>query len=285
MSDSVFICYARLDQDFVIQLAQALKERGISVWIDQWNIPPGADWDRTIDEAIRDSARFLIVLSPAATVSEHAGEIRGELRRALDPRKDIIPVLYQPCEIPRQLLNVQSFDLSSGLNEAAVDLLSRRLRGDTAEVPASDRLKFIQRLYSVPKDAQAFDDEFTHSMALELSKRLTDAQFSALRDLRSEHDRYDPGAQGIVRSLALKRMGGPAWEATNSFEALVQFCLFALSRDPRQRNHSDPAYDYTPLFFGYTNLQRYMASGDPIAEKGDLEAEYWLSSKGSNRST
>jgi hypothetical protein len=43
VSDSVFISYARLDQDCVLQLAQALKERGVPVWIDKWNIPVGAD--------------------------------------------------------------------------------------------------------------------------------------------------------------------------------------------------------------------------------------------------
>jgi len=52
----------------------------------------------------------LIVLSPAAVASN---EVRGELRAALNLSKTIVPVLYQPCEIPRQLQNVQYLDLSS----------------------------------------------------------------------------------------------------------------------------------------------------------------------------
>ncbi len=63
MGDSVFVSYARLDQDFVLQLAQALKEQGVSIWIDQWDIPVGANWNRSIDDAIRNSNKFLIVLS------------------------------------------------------------------------------------------------------------------------------------------------------------------------------------------------------------------------------
>ena len=47
MGESVFVSYARLDQDFVLQLAQALKEQGVSIWIDQWDIPLGANWNRS----------------------------------------------------------------------------------------------------------------------------------------------------------------------------------------------------------------------------------------------
>ena len=76
-ADHVFVCYAREDQDLVLKLAANLKKRGVPVWIDQWDIPPSADWDLTIDNALYDCAQFLIVLSPAAVASR---EVRGELR-------------------------------------------------------------------------------------------------------------------------------------------------------------------------------------------------------------
>jgi len=43
MADHVFICYAREDQDFVVKPAANLKERGVPVWLDQWDIPASAD--------------------------------------------------------------------------------------------------------------------------------------------------------------------------------------------------------------------------------------------------
>ena len=46
MGEYVFISYAREDDDFVLKLATELKDRGISVWLDQWDIPAGADWDQ-----------------------------------------------------------------------------------------------------------------------------------------------------------------------------------------------------------------------------------------------
>ena len=109
MGDHIFICHARRDEDFVLKLAANLKERGVPVWLDQWDIPPGTDWDLTIDNAIYDCARFLIVLSPAAVASQ---EVRGELRTALDEDKPIVSVLYQACRIPRQLRLIQHVDFS-----------------------------------------------------------------------------------------------------------------------------------------------------------------------------
>ncbi len=267
MNNLVFISYARLDQDFVLQLAQALQERRVSVWIDQWNIPTGADWDRAIDNAIRDCEQFLIVLSPASTFSEYSGEVRGELRRALDLKKDVIPVLYQQCQIPRQLLHIEYSDFTAGFSAVRVELLSQRLRGEKTEAPLSDRMKFIKGVEGVPEDARALDNQFTKAVALELSKRLSNDQFDALSQLGAKRIRYDHGARGIVRSLALKRLEVSEWEATSIFDVLVQLGFLSLSQDPRERNDPDPGYDYTPLFFGYVNLQRYLGIREPLVPK------------------
>ena len=280
MGDSVFVSYARLDQDFVLQLAQALKERGVSIWIDQWDIPAGANWDRSIDDAIRNSNKFLIVLSPAATASENAGEVGGELRRALEQHKEIVPVLYRPCEIPRQLLEIESADFSGGLNKELVDSLARELCGEKPKVPASERIKFINALYGVPKDARAFDEDLSHAQALELSKRLSDAQFIALRNISAWRNRYDRDARIILTSDALKRIGGSTFETARSFEVLTQFGLFTVSPSSRQGNRADLSYDYTPLFFSYTNLQRYLRVGNGLENEEAADSEYWLSPRG-----
>lgn len=71
----VFICYVREDEDFVLKLATNLKNLGISVWLDQWNIPSGADWDQAIDSALYGCSSFLIVLSPLSIESD---EVRSE---------------------------------------------------------------------------------------------------------------------------------------------------------------------------------------------------------------
>ena len=155
MADRIFFCYAREDQAFAVPLAQELKQRGVAVWLDQWDISAEADWDKTIDQALHDCARLLIVLSPASVKS---GEVRGELREALDLGKPILPVLYQPCEIPRQLRVIQWVDFSGpgAHQEEALEKLLSACRGEAENVklietplpPAAAKLTRAARLGS-----------------------------------------------------------------------------------------------------------------------------------------
>src|SRR5262249_58783417 len=101
---------AREDQEFVLKLAAHLKGRGIPVWLDQWDIPLGANWNRSIEEAIVGCAKFLIVLSPAAVQSE---QVEGEWLTALDDHKRVVPVIYQMCRVPSRLRAFQRSDFTS----------------------------------------------------------------------------------------------------------------------------------------------------------------------------
>ena len=104
MADHVFVSYDHDDQDFVLPLADRLRETGVAVWIDQRDLVAGRDWDLAIEDALYGCAWFLIVLSPTSVRSP---EVRGELRIALNEGKRILPVRYQACRIPRQLLLLQ----------------------------------------------------------------------------------------------------------------------------------------------------------------------------------
>lgn len=133
MGNHVFICYAREDQDFVFRLANDLKSCGVPVWLDQWDIPQGANWIRTISKAIDDCARFLLILSPAAIESD---DVQGEWLTALDKRKTVIPVLYQDCEIPPRLRVVQRFDFTSTAHgREALSQLVSALGGESSPPP------------------------------------------------------------------------------------------------------------------------------------------------------
>jgi hypothetical protein len=151
-----FICYARYDLTFVLKLATALRDRGIPIWIDQWCIEPGADWNKAIDAALHACANFLIVLSPEAVASD---EVRGELTVALTTRKHIIPVLHRPSEVPRQLQLRQWIDFtqSTQISDASLDLLVRALRkeGKDRDVsPTADRAARQTLLQDVRSEAR-----------------------------------------------------------------------------------------------------------------------------------
>ncbi len=110
MGDNVFICYSRKDEGFALKLATNLKNQGVPIWLDQWDIPTGANWDRTIEKALDESNRLLLILSPSSTNSD---EVQCEWREALDDKKVVVPILYQPCEIPYRLNTIQYIDFTS----------------------------------------------------------------------------------------------------------------------------------------------------------------------------
>ena len=113
MSKKAFVSYSRKDSDFVLRYAGNLKG-DFDLWLDQWDIPHlkggDANWDKAISDAILDCSHFLIILTPQSVKSK---EVLGELRLALNKDKIVVPVLYQGCEVPRQLLRIQYIDFAT----------------------------------------------------------------------------------------------------------------------------------------------------------------------------
>ena len=66
MKYDVFIAHASEDKrDFVAPLADALKNRGLNVWYDDFALQVGDSISKKIDEGLRDSRYGVVVLSPA----------------------------------------------------------------------------------------------------------------------------------------------------------------------------------------------------------------------------
>jgi TIR domain len=61
---NVFISYAREDHEVVDRLHDDLTRPGLASWLDRERLDPGKDWNREIDERIRDCSHFIAVVSP-----------------------------------------------------------------------------------------------------------------------------------------------------------------------------------------------------------------------------
>jgi hypothetical protein len=104
-----FISYSRRDKEFALELATELKSSGLSVWLDQLDIPTGARWDDEVEQALHESEIFLIVLTSASISSEN---VKDEIGYAIDHGKRILPVLLEACEIPLRLRRFQYVDFT-----------------------------------------------------------------------------------------------------------------------------------------------------------------------------
>jgi hypothetical protein len=107
---SVFISYARADQTMAVTLENELRRRGHKAWRDRSDIVPGADWAETIDRAIADADHIVLLLTPRAVAS---AQVKRELQRALDAKKNVVPVLAQDSPIPESIRHINCVDWRS----------------------------------------------------------------------------------------------------------------------------------------------------------------------------
>lgn len=125
----LFISYSRRDSQFADILITNLEQHGFDVWVDREDIPGGDAWRAAISRAIRRCHSFLAVLSPHAVRSKY---VARELALADKHNKPIIPILYQPCEIPPevelQLAGLQMVDFSIQPPSTALDQVVNALR-------------------------------------------------------------------------------------------------------------------------------------------------------------
>ncbi len=142
-----FFSYCREDSEFALKLAADLKDAGAQVWIDQLDIEPGTPWDRAVEDALTNSPRMLVVLSP---VSVNSDNVRDEVSFALSRQKRVIPVLYRDCDVPFRLARLQHIDFrpdyakalgillrALGVGQAAHEQVSSGAIASATEAPGS----------------------------------------------------------------------------------------------------------------------------------------------------
>ena len=128
-ASTAFVSYSRKDSEFTVRLVEDLKAAGAEVWLDQLDIEPGQEWDVAIENALKQSRRMLLVLSPSSVMSRN---VLNEINFALEEEKIIIPVLHRDCTIPMQLRRIQYVDFRTGYG-TGVKALIRNLGAPGSE--------------------------------------------------------------------------------------------------------------------------------------------------------
>jgi hypothetical protein len=76
---SVFICYSSLDLESADKIAQDLRNEGVRVWIDNWEVQVGDSIHNKIVEGMTRSDYFVPLISPNSIKSKW---VNRELRAA-----------------------------------------------------------------------------------------------------------------------------------------------------------------------------------------------------------
>jgi len=109
----IFLSHSHEDNDFANKLVKDLRhELGdkATVWYDaSGQVYEGDTWWNKIVKELTTCNVFIVILSPEAIKSKH---IKNEINLALtrknsSKRLRIVPVLYQQCEVPKDLATIQ----------------------------------------------------------------------------------------------------------------------------------------------------------------------------------
>lgn len=104
----IFISYSRNDMEFVQYLAMGLYRAGLDVWWDLSDIQGSDVWEKKIEEGLKTSQYFVVVMTPAALESRW---VRREYLSADNKGLTIIPVRLKTYdELPLALRDIQPVD-------------------------------------------------------------------------------------------------------------------------------------------------------------------------------
>jgi hypothetical protein len=122
MFSTFFISYSRVDSAFALQLVRDLKVRGVAVWMDQLDIPPGANWDEEIERALAQARVVLVILSQSSASSEN---VKNEISHALELKKQVVPIVLTKGAVPLMITRLQREDFTGDYAEALNRLVMR----------------------------------------------------------------------------------------------------------------------------------------------------------------
>jgi hypothetical protein len=107
----VFISYVRENSDVVDRLANELRNRGVTVWLDRNDIEPGACWKDAVKSAIESGSFFIACFSKEyneryrSYMGEELTIAIDELRRRPSDKAWFIPVLINDTYTPKRRIS------------------------------------------------------------------------------------------------------------------------------------------------------------------------------------
>jgi hypothetical protein len=109
-----FVSYHESDRSWAEWIAWQLEDCGYRVLIQAWDFVPGTNWIQEMHAGLQNSARLIIVLSPAYLAHSTFGAAEWQITWASDPtgaQRRVIPVRVEPCQRPGLLSGLVSVDL------------------------------------------------------------------------------------------------------------------------------------------------------------------------------
>ena len=139
MKFDVFLSHNSRDKSAVKTLGMALKQRGLSVWLDEWELRPGLTWQDALEDIVGGCKAATVCFGGSGVGPWEEPEMQALLRRFVNEKQvgnvvAIIPVLLpgapMDVKLPFFLEAFTWVDLRQGLTAAALERLRWGITGE-----------------------------------------------------------------------------------------------------------------------------------------------------------
>lgn len=125
MPTQVFISHSNKDREFVErEIISLLQRHGVKIWYAIDDIQTASQWQHSIQEGLKTSDWFLVVMSPRSVESDW---VRAEIHWAMDERRRrFVPVIMEDCDwqdTHLMIRTIQHVDFRHNVEEARLRLL------------------------------------------------------------------------------------------------------------------------------------------------------------------
>jgi hypothetical protein len=89
----VFLCHNSEDKPQVRRIARRLQKEGITVWLDEWNAPPGRPWIYALEEQMKNIATVAAFVGSSGIGPWQKFELAGYFMEFVERGSPIFPVI------------------------------------------------------------------------------------------------------------------------------------------------------------------------------------------------
>jgi Tol biopolymer transport system component len=239
----VFFSYHWQDHAEAEQIARALHERGLRVFLDRWYLTPGLSWVNGLATALNSGGAVAVIIGPHGMGRWQQRERDLALdRQTREPVFPVIPVLLPNAEPALDFLALNTWiDLRGGIADPArYEILAKAVRG---EPPGPDIQETLQRT------------------------RAEICPYRGLRFFREEDTRFFCGHEAFIETIT-------AATRRRNFIAIVgasgsgKSSVVRAGLLPRLRRQSEggPVYEIATMVPGENPLLRLAAALVPMLE-------------------
>lgn len=100
----VFISHSALDAEWARSFAQALQQRGVAVWFDEFDVHPGESLREALESGLRGSDVFVALLDPDYPAKPN---LFFELGAAIGMGKRVVPIVPKNVDLNNLPLDVR----------------------------------------------------------------------------------------------------------------------------------------------------------------------------------